>query len=84
MIQKFTVFLLEGWTVRGKGRSSKTGNKEIVVRDENNFGKGGSSEEGKKWSESNYVRSRASRLLDGLKMGCEWKRGIMGDFGFVA
>lgn len=61
MIQEFTLFLLEGWIVGGKGRSSKTGYKDIVVRDQNNFGKGGSSEEGKKWSESHYVRSRASR-----------------------
>lgn len=61
MIQEFTVFLLEGWTVGRKGGNSKTGYKNIVVRDENNFGKGGSSEEGKRWSESSSVRSRASR-----------------------
>lgn len=57
MIQEFTVFLLEEWTVEGKGGSSKTGYKNIMVRDENNFGKGGSSEEGKKWSESSSVRA---------------------------
>lgn len=51
-----------------------------MVRDENNFGKGGSSEEGKQWSETICMSDvELTELLDGWKMGCEQKRGITDD-----
>lgn len=80
MIQEFTVFLLEGWTVGRKGGNSKTGYKNIVVRDKNNFGKGGSSEEARGGQNQALLEVELAELLGGLKIGCEWKRGIKDDF----
>lgn len=78
MFQEFTWPLCEGWTVGGK-----TGFECVVVRNGNNLGEGGSSEEGKKWSESNCpLEIELTELVDGLELGCDLKRGIKEDTWF--
>lgn len=48
--------------------------KDVGVRDENSFAKEGSSEEGKKWLESNcMLEVELADLLNGLKMDVSGK-----------
>lgn len=71
MFQEFSWPLCEGQTVGDKGGGSKTGYKDIVVRDGNNMGKGGSSEDARSGQNQTVLEVELAELVDGLELGCE-------------